>query len=124
MNISPKNFLDMLQKAALGGMNKDCVIVSNADGMSVITLDESQTVYCHAYCSESIGDNTVGIGRLDILTKFLSGLSCETIAATVQDNRLVFTDAATNFRYLLSDPKSIRAQVDEPPTDNEDYAQT
>lgn len=124
MNISPKNFLDMLQKAAVGGLNKDCVINSTPEGSAVITLDESQTVYCHAYCNESIGTCEVGIGRLDILIRFLSGLSCDTISANVQDNRLVFTDESTNFRYLLSDPKSIRSQLDEPPTGDEDYQAT
>lgn len=126
MNIAPKNVLEMLKKASLSGYNKDCVIMSTNDGSYIISIDESQTIYSHSHCNESMGVATLGIGRVDILMKYLSGITSETITATVQDNRLVFTDGNTNFRYLLSDPASIRCQLEEKsmPTNGEDYDET
>lgn len=125
-NIVPKNVLEMLKRAALGGLNKDCIIMSTPEGSAVMTLDESQSVFCHANCNESFGEHILGIGRIDILMKYLAGVPSESIMATVQDNRVVFTDSNTNFRYLLSDPANIRCQLEEEyvPKNGEDYAQT
>lgn len=114
MQINPKNFLEMLTKASLKGTNADCVINSTEEGSSVVTIDESQSIYVHANCAESLGTCSIGIGRLSVLTKYLRGVSnAETVTATVQDNRLVFTNGKTNFRYLLTDVRDIRCQPEE-----------
>lgn len=108
MEIKSKEFAMMLKRIAVGGVNKECAIITTPEGSSCEAVDMTSAMMVHINSPVSFGINTtLGVADIDTLVKYLTNSANETVDAVVMDNRLVFTNGNTTFKYLLGKPETI-----------------
>lgn len=108
MEIKSKEFAVMLKRIAVGGVNKECAIISTPHGSTCEAVDMTSAMMVHIDSPVTFGvDATLGIADIDTLVKYLNNPANETVDAVVMDNRLVFTNGNTTFKYLLGKPETI-----------------
>lgn len=107
MEIKSKEFAAMLKRIAVGGVNKECAVITTPHGSSCEAIDMTSAMMVHINSPVTFGvDTTLGISDIDTLVKYLNK-TAETVDAVVMDNRLVFTNGNTTFKYLLGKPETI-----------------
>ncbi|MBR5573943.1 MAG: hypothetical protein IKW35_05565 [Paludibacteraceae bacterium] len=108
MEIKSKEFATMLKRIAVGGVNKECAIITSPHGSTCEAVDMTSAMMVHINSPITFGvDTTLGIADIETLTKYLNNSANETVDAVVMDNRLVFTNGNTTFKYLLGKPETI-----------------
>ena len=107
MEIKSKELATMLKRIAVGGVNKECAIITTPHGSTCEAVDMTSAMMVHINSPVNFGvDTTLGIADIETLTKYLNK-TAETVDAVVMDNRLVFTNGNTTFKYLLGKPETI-----------------
>lgn len=108
MEIKSKELATMLKRISVGGVNKECAIITTPEGSSCEAVDMTSAMMVHIDSPVNFGINTtLGIADIDTLVKYLSNPANETVDAVVMDNRLVFTNGNATFKYLLGKPETI-----------------
>ena len=107
MEIKSKELAMMLKRIAVGGVNRECAIITTPHGSTCEAVDMTSAMMVHINSPVNFGvDTTLGIADIETLIKYLNK-TAETVDAVVMDNRLVFTNGNTTFKYLLGKPETI-----------------
>lgn len=113
----PKNLTKLLQRAYLGGLVRECVLVEDQGFTYIQAVDMSNSLYLDVGITTSLTSlGTLGLGDLTVLTKFLETHKDNPDLKIVRNNNRLVITAGTRGRmkYLLAEPEAIPTTVSDP----------
>lgn len=108
MEIKSKEFAAMLKRISVGDIISECAIITTPEGSSCEAIDMTSAMMVHVNSPVTFGvKETLGIADISTLVKYLTNPANEVVDSVIMDNRMVFTNGNSTFKYLLGKPETI-----------------
>lgn len=105
----------MLKQIHLGGVINECVIeiVKGKASVEAIDITNNLVYISTAKIGSKRVSNTIGIGNIELLAKFLSTMTESKLSVDFTENRMLLTrkDKRRRLEYLLSQPALIATKL-------------
>lgn len=116
--IKRDTFKTILTHCHLGGLVQECNLEIHKGSASIFAIDASNTMIIMAdgyKVAKGKVKETIGLGNLEIILKFLSTLSDKRITAETDENTLTLRrpDGRRRLDYMLTDPNLISTQMED-----------